>query len=445
MAKANNTSDGKPSGTRSTNGEREGEGIFPTFFMAGFECSTFLWKDGERKDYVRLTGHDRLIREDYRRVEDLGMDVVREAIRWPLVDKGGGKYDWSTVDPVIEALNEFELTPIWDLCHYGLPDGCDPFSEECLERFVQYCRAVAEYVIPRIHGKPFFTPINEISFFSAGATDMGWMYPFAKGRYAEFKRALCRMTIAGVKAIREVEPSARMVHVDPLIHAVPPDGEPHLAEEAWKHAYEDAYEAWDMLDGRLHPELGGSPEILDIVGVNIYNFSQAELQADGAREVLGPRDPRRRPLSELLEFAWERYHRPIIIGETSGHEDQRRQWLRMTMEESLKALNAGVDLQGICLYPCVDMPDWNSGELAQIGIFDLKDTDTCERVPCEAYIDELRHWQHLLDQPEHIEPDAVRSGLAGHVQLDEVRRHAQEWAARSAESSKPVDAGVKHA
>ena len=38
-------------------------GIFPTFFLSGFECSTFIWKDGIRKDYVQITGHDRYLRE----------------------------------------------------------------------------------------------------------------------------------------------------------------------------------------------------------------------------------------------------------------------------------------------------------------------------------------------------------------------------------------------
>ena len=400
--------------------------IFPTFFMAGFECSTFVWKDGKRKDYVAITGHDQHLEEDYDRVMDLGIGVVREAIRWPMVDKGGGRYDWSSVDHAIEAMDSCHITPIWDLCHYGFPDGVDPFSRDCHERFQDYCRAVAGYVCARTKPPRFFTPINEITFFSAAATDMAWMYPFAKGRNAELKRALCAMSIAGVKALRETDPAARMVHVDPIIHAVPPPGRPDLADEAWKHAYDEAYEAWDMLCGKLHPELGGSPEILDIVGVNIYNFSQAQLNADRSREVLGPRDPRRKPLSELLKFAWDRYHRPLIIGETSGHQDHRAEWLCMTMEESMKALNSGIDLQGVCLYPCVDIPDWQTDEWAKIGIFDIEDRETCERIPCDSYIEELRRWQKCLDQAEHIESDSFGNKW-GRVELDEVRQHAREW------------------
>lgn len=404
--------------------------IFPTFFMAGFECSTFLWKDGKRKDYVRITGHDRHLKKDYDALMDLGVGVVREAVRWPFVDLGEGKFDWKSVDEVIDAMEACHMSAIWDLCHYGFPDGCDPFSEKCLERFKDYCRAVAKHVVKRTKEPRFFTPMNEISFFSAGATDMMWMFPFAKGRCAEFKRAIAKMAIEGVKAIREVDAKARMVHVDPLIHAVPPKDRPDLADEAWKHAYEEAYEGWDMLFGKLHPELGGGPVILDIVGVNVYNFSQAQLNADKSRKVLGPRDPRRRPLGEMLKYAWDRYRRPIIIGETSGYQDKRAEWLRMTMEESMKALNSGVDLHGVCLYPCVDIPDWQTDEWAKIGIFDIHDRETCERIPCDEYIRELRHWQKTLDQPENVEPDGFGNEW-GRVELDEVRKYAREWEERT--------------
>ncbi|MFN3652008.1 MAG: b-glycosidase [Armatimonadota bacterium] len=400
--------------------------IFPTFFMAGFECSTFIWKDEGRKDYVAITGHDRHLREDYRRLLELGIGVAREAVRWPMIDRGGGKYDWSYLDPFLEAAEEFHVTPIWDLCHYGFPDGCDPFSDDCVRRFEDYCRAVTERVLTHGTGTRFFTPVNEISFFSGAGTDMGWMYPFARGRYQELKRALCRLDIAGVKAIREVCPEARMVHVDPIIHHAPPEDRPDLSDEAYHKAYDEAYEAWDILYGGLYPELGGAPEILDIVGVNVYHFSQAEQDARGNREILAPRDPRRKPLSELLLYAWERYRRPIIIGETSGYQDRRAEWLRMTMEESFKALNGGVDLHGVCLYPCVDIPDWNTGEWAQIGLFDVTDRDTLERCPCDPYIEELRRWQQLLSHPEQVDPETLRHCDA-RVELDEVHRHASEW------------------
>jgi beta-glucosidase/6-phospho-beta-glucosidase/beta-galactosidase len=406
------------------------EAIFPTFFMAGFECSTFLWKDGRRKDFVAATGHDRHMEADLAAAMDLGIGVIREAVRWPRVDLGNGNYDWSSVKAAQDAATACKITPIWDLCHYGFPEGCDPFSPECRERFVDYCRAVAEFVTGTADGPYFFTPINEITFFSAAATDLKWMYPFAAGRAADLKRALCHMAIQGAKAIREVEPKARMVHVDPMINAVAPSDRPDLADDAEREERREDFEAFDMLCGRLCPELGGSPEILDIGGANVYHYSQVQLQADKSREILGPRDPRRKPLSELLAMSWERYRRPIIIGETSGYQDNRAQWLRMTVEESLKALNAGVDLHGICLYPFVDVPDWWTDKWAKIAVYDVADKQRFERVPHDPYVQELRRWQKALDQPENVEPDGYGRAW-GRVQLEEVRKYAADWQRKS--------------
>jgi len=92
-------------------GEPE-QAIFPTFFMAGFECSSFIWKDRQRKDYTVITGHDRHLRADYDSLMDLGIGVVRESVRWPIVDKGQGQYDWSGLDPVIAAMNDCRITAI---------------------------------------------------------------------------------------------------------------------------------------------------------------------------------------------------------------------------------------------------------------------------------------------------------------------------------------------
>jgi hypothetical protein len=103
----------------------------------------------------------------------------------------------------------------------------------------------------------------------------------------------------------------------------------------------------------------------------------------------------------------------------------------MTMEESFKAINAGVDLHGVCLYPSVDVPDWWSQKWAKIGVYDVGDKDSFERIPCDPYIEELRRWQKRLDQPENVEPDGYGHRW-GRVELAEVRRYASRWAAEMA-------------
>jgi hypothetical protein len=97
---------------------RPPESIFPTFFLSGFECSTFDWHGHGRRDLLQETLHREHAREDYRLLADHGIGVARESVPWPFVDHGGA-YDFSAVDPVIAAMNEARVAPIWDLCHYG--------------------------------------------------------------------------------------------------------------------------------------------------------------------------------------------------------------------------------------------------------------------------------------------------------------------------------------
>ncbi|MBD1926440.1 family 1 glycosylhydrolase [Trichocoleus sp. FACHB-90] len=399
-------------------------GIFPTFFISGFECSTFLWKDKGRRNLIKETQHDRHALEDYNILRSLGIDVAREGIPWPLVDRDGC-YDFSIIDPMIEAMQQTQIIPIWDLCHYGYPDDLDPFSNEFIDRFARYCRAAAEYVIPRLHGPYFFTPINEITFFSFCGGEWGWVAPYktTKEDRFRFRLALCKAAIAGVKAIREVEPLSRMVHIDPLVQIVAPRDRPDLVEAAHHETYVDTFLAWDILYGKEHPELGGSPEILDIVGANNYSFGQMEYREQGSHQSLEPHDDRIKPLHDLMQRVWERYHRPMIIGETSGLEEGRDEWLKDVVEESLAAVNSGMDLHGICLFPGVDMPDWHTGEWLHNGICDLvEEGDDLRRVPYEPYIAELRRWQKELNRVMTLDADPFSDPVELQDVIDAAKR-----------------------
>lgn len=398
-------------------------GIFPTFFISGFECSTFLWKDKKRRNLVAETQHDRFAKQDYALLRKLGIAVSREGIPWPLVDKEG-TYDFSLIDPMIAAMKEQQIIPIWDLCHYGYPDNLDPFTDAFTERFAAYCKAVAAYVIPQLNGPYFFTPVNEITFFSFCGGEWGWVAPYknTKEDRHRFRLALCKAAIAGVKAIREVEPGARMVHIDPLVQVVAPKDKPELQQAAWHETYVDTFLAWDIIYGKEHPELGGSPEILDIVGANNYSFGQMEYREHGPHQALPPDDERIKPLCDLMHLVWDRYKRPMIIGETSGMNEGREDWLRDVMDESLAAVEAGIDLHGVCLFPAVDMPDWHTGEWLHNGLCDVvPEGNLLKRIECEPYIQELRRWQKELNRVTELDKDP----FSDPVELDDIVQAAK--------------------
>jgi len=400
--------------------------IFPTFFLSGFECSTFLWKDQGRRDLVAETRHREHAQEDYAFLRHLGIGVAREGVPWPLVDRGGGRYDFSLIEPLIEAMHAQHVLPIWDLCHYGYPDALDPFGPDFVPRFADYAQAVAEYVLPRLPRPAFFTPINEITFFAFAGGEWGWTAPFGTSRETrfDFRLRLCEADIAAVKAIRRVEPGARMVHIDPLVNVVAPRERPDLAAAAWRETYDDTFVAWDVIAGKRRPELGGTPDILDIVGVNCYSFGQMEYREHGPHAALPPGDERIVPLCELLIHAHERYRRPMIVGETSGLEAGRAAWLRDVIQEALAAVDRGVDLHGVCLFPAVDMPDWHKGIWVHNGLLDLvEDSGDLRRKPVWPYCAELRRWQRRLKRVTRLDADP----LTDPVNLRDIRDAARVW------------------
>ncbi|MBI2512081.1 MAG: glycoside hydrolase [Opitutae bacterium] len=381
--------------------------LFRSFIVGGFECATGYNARGDWIDQIAATHHDQHADADYARLAQVGIFAAREAIRWPLVDRGGGRYDFSSVDPFVTAARGHGVEVIWDLFHYGYPPGLDLFGEEFPARFADYCAAAARYVAARTEGRCFFTPVNEPSFFAWAAGEVGRFAPHRRGCAFELKVALARAALRGIDAIRRVVPQARIVNVDPLCHVAPPPDRPDLAE-AVRHFNERAvWESFDIIAGRFMPELGGSRAHLDIVGLNYYWTNQWELGRD--EQPLADDDPRRVPLSDLIVSVWERYGGAecvslggtdlaspgadrasggggdactsagggdILLTETAHVDDTRPRWLAHIVAEAEKILARGIPLRGVCLYPILGMPEWHAPEeWVNMGLWDLR--------PCE--------------------------------------------------------------
>lgn len=375
--------------------------LFKSFILGGFECATGYNARGDWIDQVAATHHDRYANEDYERLRTVGILAAREAIRWPLVDRGHGRYDFSSVEPFLAASNRHGVEVIWDLFHYGFPDGLDLFSEDFPRRFEDYCAAAAQFLGPRQAGRCLFTPVNEPSFFSWAAGEVGRFAPHQRGRAFELKVALARAGIRGIDAIRSVVPDARIVNVDPLCHVAPPLDRPEPAD-AVRHFNDVAvWESWDMLAGRMLPELGGSRAHLDIVGMNYYWTNQWELGRDECP--LAESDPRRVPLSVLIESVWQRYGGDLLLTETAHVDDMRPRWLAHVVKEAELVLRKNIPLRGICLYPILGMPEWHMPETwVNMGLWDLRPceqgTGALKRHVCEPMLTALEDALKLGDQ-----------------------------------------------
>jgi hypothetical protein len=389
-------------------------GIFKSFVLGGFECSTHRLPSGRRLDLIHSTRHDELAARDYRLLQQYRILTARDGLRWHLIESTPGVYDFASATRMIEAARDTGMQVIWDLWHYGWPDGLDIFSAAFVDRFTAFAREAVKH-ISEYNDAPFISPINEISFFSWAGGEGGIFNPFAKHRGDEMKRQLVRATIQAIAAVREVNPATRFFQIDPIINVVPRSrGDEDVRNaEAYRQSQ---FGAWDMITGRAAPELGGRDDLIDVIGVNYYIHNQFVWQG----HMIVPSDPRYRHVSVMLQEVYERYRRPLFVAETGIEDDTRPAWLRYICKEILTAMAAGVPVEGVCLYPIVNHPGWDDDRHCYNGMFDYAD-EAGEREVYQPLADEAAR--------QAANAAALKSGAAVMADFNDVDTSALDWAA----------------
>ncbi len=351
------------------------QSLFQSFFMGGFECATHRRPHIAQVDVLHSTGHDLQAEADYRLLQRAGIHTVRDGLRWHLIEQQPGVYNWSSWLPMLDAAAAAGTQVIWDLCHWGVPEGLNPFEPAFVDRFAAFSRAAAEMIGQHSDSVPIFCPVNEISFWSWVGGDRGVFFPYAEGRGNALKRQLAAATIASVRAVRSVLPHARFLHCEPIIQISADREKPQNAAAVAAH-HEGQFEAWDMLAGRLAPELGGGEDCLDILGCNYYWNNQWI----DRKEPTPLGHPQHTPLHLLLKIIQTRYQRPMVLSETSAEAEAAFGWLGMICAEAQQALASGVDLQGVCLYPVMDYPGWDDQRHCPCGLIQLDSTWACRHL-----------------------------------------------------------------
>lgn len=378
------------------------------FWIGGFEGADHVNAHGVPLDLGRTTGHLDRLDADYARAAAHGIGAVRESLGWRVCEREPGRHDFARVRAIAAAAARHGLQVLWTLWHYGLPPDLDLHDDRLIDRFAAFAGAAAQAIVDAeaaagLRGPRVVNPVNEIGFLAWCADQGEWMRrPSADGApppddtlasgYA-VKRRLVRASLAGMDAIRRVDPGARFLHVEPLIHVVPPPGRDDLQPLADEVAgYQ--WQAFDLLAGRREPELGGSPASLDLVGVNHYHSGQWEVLTE-ERLAWHTGDPRRRPFAELLADAWRRYERPLVVAETSHVGSGRADWLDDIAEQVAVARAQGMPVEGLCLYPLVDRHDWNDpSHWHRSGLWDRADDGSLAL--CEPYAQALARWRARL-------------------------------------------------
>ena len=375
---------------------------FKSFLMGGFECSTHRYgSDGRRLDLIRSTRHDEFAKKDYARLIDLGMRSCRDGMRWHLIEKEPFKYDLSSLEKQVKAARQTGMQVLWDYFHYGYPDDIDIYSEHFIERFAAFSSAVTRYLVDELGSDLVVCPVNEISFYSWIAGQVGVFHPGSKRRGNELKQQLVRSLIASVKEIKKVTRRARILMTEPAIHVISYRQTPSARREA-ENFRRAQFHAFDMVLGKADPELGGSSKYLDIIGLNYY-FHNQWYWPNRRKIPLGHH--RYRPFHDILVEYHKKYRMPILIAETGIEDEKRPEWFRYVCDQTYFARTLGVDVRGICLYPITNHPGWADDRHCHNGLWDYSD-EKGGRAVYEPLANEVRI------QQSRFEPRALASGAA---------------------------------
>ena len=351
---------------------------FESFWMAGFECTDKLNCFGDRVDFLTITGHLDKIDEDYRNISLIDFKTVREGIRWSVVETSPYQYNWSGVEKILKAAKRHNIQVLWDICHFGFPTDITPMHPTFTKRFAALCRAFVKFYRTINPDETLIvTPFNEVSFLAWLGGEVGGTSPFCIHYGIEVKYRIMRAFIEGVEAIKQEDANNRIMLTEPLVNMVPP-----LNPSAEQIAFaakcnESQFEVFEILSGRMYPELRGKPEYVDIIGCNFYYNNQWQA---GTNDFLPwaneAGDTRWKPLSALLKGLYDRYQRPIVLSETSHPEEHRPEWTNFVSHECKRAIEMGVPLWGICWYPIIDRPDWDHlDQWHRSGIWDINNSD----------------------------------------------------------------------
>jgi len=321
--------------------------------------------------------------KDYERIKALGILTAREGLRWHLIEAQRGQYDFSSAMPFFEAARRHGIQILWDLLHFGWPDHLQIFDADFVKAFGEFAAQAAKVLKRETDGTVFVSPVNEISFVSWAGGDVDYLNPFARNRGAELKRQLVRAFVCAAQAVRAEIGESRLISPEPVIHIV---GDPKRPEDVLQAAeYRSSmFEAWDMISGRVQPDLGGKESYLDIIGVNYYDRNQWW----NFGKTIWRHEPEYRPFREILAEVYIRYSRPMFVSETGTEDADRPYWLRYVASEVQAVKQQGVPLDGICIYPILNHPGWDDDRHCLNGLWDYAQPDGSREI-YQPFVEEL--------------------------------------------------------
>ncbi|MDQ6620239.1 MAG: family 1 glycosylhydrolase [Pseudomonadota bacterium] len=387
----------------------------PFMFATGIENSAPTINQGRtRVDEMEKCGFYKHWRTDFQLVEDLGITFLRYGPQIHTTYVGPDRYDWGFADDTMNEIFRRDITPIVDLCHFGVPDWVGNFQNpDFPDLFETYARVFAQ----RYPWVQLYTPINEMYICSLFSARFGWWNEQLADdtSYVTSLKHIVKANVLAMKAILEVRPDAIFVQSESseYFHAADPSAirpaeilnERRFLSLDLNYGIRVSSEMYEyLLDNGMSREeyhffLEHRLKHHCIMGNDYYVTNEHRVAADGssgpAGEVFG--------YAEITRQYHRRYNLPVMHTETNfkegGHGDEAVFWLWKQWANVLRIRNDGVPMVGFTWYSLIDQVDWdtalreNNGTVNPLGLFDL---DRKIRPVGEAYQKLMMDWQYIL-------------------------------------------------
>jgi beta-glucosidase len=387
-------------------------------FATGIENSypTIQLGDGSTKrvDEMEKADHYGRWREDFALVKELGIEYLRYGAPYYRTHLAPDRYDWAFAEETFTELERLRITPIVDLCHFGVTDWIGDFQNPDFPAlFAAYAGAFAE----RFTDLRFYTPVNEIFIAAQFSAYYGWWNERLTSDRA-FVTALKHLVEANLLAqaeILRVQPAAIFIQSESTEYFHP--GHPSVQERT-EFLNERRFLSLDLCYGhdvratmyeylldngmtreeyRWFMQNGMDHKRHCVMGNDYYvtNEHLVEPESVGWRasgEIFG--------YYVITKQYFDRYHLPVMHTETNLQDAEKApEWLWKQWANMVRLKADGVPIIGFTWYSLIDQVDWDTalredaGRVNPLGLYDI---NRKIRPVGEAYKRLVEQWRDIL-------------------------------------------------
>jgi beta-glucosidase/6-phospho-beta-glucosidase/beta-galactosidase len=388
-------------------------------FATGIENSypTIQLPDGTTKriDEMEKCCHYKNWQKDFELARDMGISFLRYGPPYYKTHTGPGQYDWSFTDDTFHRMRELQITPIVDLCHFGVPDWIGNFQNPDFPKyFAEYAAAFAQ----RFPYLQFYTPINEIFITAMFSAQYGWWNERLSSdrAFVTAIKHLCKANVMAMQEILKVQPEAVFIQSESseYFHAMRPEvmvranflNQKRFLALDLTYGYPIRVMMYEYLleNGMTKDEFHWFQEnqvsARCIMGNDYYATNEHLVLPNGTTTASG----------EIFGYYvithqyYNRYRLPIMHTETNMKAPGSEAWLWKQWANAYRLIQDGVPIVGFTWYSLTHQVDWDTalrednGRIHEVGLFDLERNETPVG---HAYKRLIRQWKDVLAQESY--------------------------------------------